>query len=139
MIASIEEDHSSLEEAHATRQVEGSVALTIAHQRVRIGLQQKLDHLVLPGQHCQVQERLKGGQGDREERGEGGYSRQGEEGEEGVGVDLFEVVEAVYHRCLCGGELRQDIKQLQHQVLMVVDDGQVQCPACVRCVQCVGL
>ena len=68
MIGAIEEGDCALHEAHATGEVQGGVALTIAHQRVCIGLQQVLDHLVLPSQHCQVQGRLqgRGREGERE-------------------------------------------------------------------------
>lgn len=39
---------------------------------------------------------------------------------------LFEVVEAVHHGGLGRGELGQDVKQLHHHILLVVDDGQVE-------------
>lgn len=39
--------------------------------------------------------------------------------------NLFEVVKAVHHRSLSGRKLGKDIKQLEHHILVVVDDGQV--------------
>lgn len=39
---------------------------------------------------------------------------------------LLEVVEAVDHRGLGGGELGQHVQQLHHHILLVVDDGQVE-------------
>ena len=43
---------------------------------------------------------------------------------------LFEIVEAVDNRCLCRGQLWKNVKQLQDNVLVVVDDGQMERPVC---------
>ena len=41
-------------------------------------------------------------------------------------ANLLEIVEAVHDRSFCGRKLGKNIQQLQHNVLMVVDDGQMQ-------------
>lgn len=42
--------------------------------------------------------------------------------------NLFEVVETIHHWGLSGRKLREDIKQLEHHILVVMDDGQMEYP-----------
>ena len=42
---------------------------------------------------------------------------------------LFEIVQAVHDWCLSGWQLRENIKQLQYNILMVVDDGKMESTA----------
>ena len=78
VIGPVQHGDSSLDEAHATGEVERSVPFSVTDQRVGISLQEVLDDLVLTSQHCQVQGRLRerGGEGERERERE--REREGE-------------------------------------------------------------
>ena len=58
VIGPVQHGDGSLNEAHTTGKMKRSVALSVTHQRVGVGLEKVLDDLVLTSQHCQVQGRL---------------------------------------------------------------------------------
>ena len=51
MVTPADKDISSTGKSNVAGKVEGCVAVAITDQRVGVGLQQVLDHLVLPGEH----------------------------------------------------------------------------------------
>ena len=81
VIGPVQHGDGSLDEAHATGKVEGSVPLSVTHQRVGISLEKVLDDLVLTSQHCQVQGRLREGEDREREEGKTGKEREREGGE----------------------------------------------------------
>lgn len=63
VVGAREEGGSALDKAHAAGEVERRVAIAVTHQRVRVGLEQVLNDLVLAGEHRKVQGRLQTGEG----------------------------------------------------------------------------
>ena len=84
MIGPAHEGGHSVHEPHAAGQVERCVTVSVADERVGIGLEEILHHLLLPGEDSQVEGRL----------GEGGRGREG--GREGEG----ERGKSAYHKLL---------------------------------------
>ncbi len=63
VVSPVKQGHCPLHEPDATGQVKGCVPLPIAHQRVGVGFEEVLDHLVLASENSQVEGGLfKGGQ-----------------------------------------------------------------------------
>ena len=71
MIGPAHEGGHSVHEPHAACQVEGCVAISVADERVGIGLEEILHHLLLPGEDSQVEGRLGEGGGGGGREGEG--------------------------------------------------------------------
>ena len=76
--------------------VEWRVAITITHERISIGLQEILDHFLLPRENSKMEGRLEGegGEGGRE----GGREAVKEGGSEGGRYSTLKAV--IYHRVL---------------------------------------
>ena len=67
MVVSAQKDVGSIGKPRVTSNVEGSVSIAIADQRVGAGLEQVLDHLVLASEHGQVEWGLEGRDGEEYE------------------------------------------------------------------------
>ena len=78
MIGPPQQSGHALYEADTTGDVKRSVSITITHERVGIGLEEVLNHLLLSGEYCQVE-------GGLEREGEGEREREREREREGEG------------------------------------------------------